>query len=131
MRSHNGVNVSHADAIKTAQMNLLAVRALIGEFVATLNADVPAPLPGCDDATFNAWNDAYEQANADRGGDKLDAAKTAAEDALIEAVSAWIRSMPSTSDDVLKMLAMIPTRYDVRIRCLDLWMRLDTRTVWR
>lgn len=128
---HNGANVSHADAIKTAQMNLLVARALVAEFTAALNADVPAPPTGCDDATFDAWNDAYEQANLDRGGDKLDAAKTAAEDALLEAVSAWIRSMPSTSDDVLKMLALIPTRYDVRIRCLDLWMRLDTRTVWR
>lgn len=121
--------MTHAKAIKTAQMNLLTTRAMVAEFTETLNADFPAPPQDCDDATFDMWNEAYEQAYLERGGFKIDALKTSAENDLIAAMSAWLRSLRSPPAAVIEVLDLIPTRYSARRKCLDLWMRLDARTV--
>lgn len=120
----------HATAIKTAQQNLLVARAALEVFTERLNSDFPAPDAGCDDATFDAWNDAYERANLDRGGFKISDAKTAAETALLDVFAAWVRSLKSPTADLLTVLDLMHTRYRVRVRMIDTAMRLDTSTLW-
>lgn len=121
--------MTHATAIKSAQQTLILARAEHAVFVEALNAALPAPSADCDDATYDAWNDAYEAANLARGGITLERAKTAAEDDLLAAFSAWIRTVKTSSTDLRAVLDMAPTRYSVRVKLLDLAMRLDTQTL--
>ena len=121
---------THAKDIAAAQKNLLKTRALLDVFTAELALDFPAPDKDCDDATFDAWNEAYEQANLDRGGFKIQDARTAAEDALLSTFGAWIRSLKSPSPALIEVLELAGKRYTVRVKMVDLAMKLDTRTLW-
>ena len=119
----------HANDIAAAQQNLLKTRALLDVFTAELNHDFPAPDKDCDDATFDAWNETYEQANLDRGGFTIQDARTAAEDALLSTFGAWIRSLKSPSPALIEVLDLASKRYTVRVKLLDMAMKLDTRTL--
>ena len=121
---------THAKDIATAQQNLLKTRALLDVFTDRLNRDFPAPASDCDDATFDAWGEAYEQANLDRGGFKIQDARTAAEDALLSTFGAWIRSLKSPSPALIEVLDLAGKRYTARVKLVDLAMKLDTRTLW-
>jgi hypothetical protein len=121
---------THAKDIAAAQQNLLKTRALLDVFTAELASDFPAPDKDCNDETFDAWNEAYEQANLDRGGFKIQDAKTAAEDVLLSAFGAWIRSLKSPSPALIEVLDLAGKRYTVRVKLLDMAMKLDTRTLW-
>ena len=121
---------THAKDIAAAQQNLLKTRALLDVFTAELARDFPAPDADCDDATFSAWNDAYEQANCERGGPEFRHAKTAAETALLDVFSVWMRSLKSAPQAVIEVLDMVGTRYTARVKVLELAMKLDTRTLW-
>ena len=121
---------THAKDIAAAQQNLLKTRALLDMFTDRLNRDFPAPEPDCDDATFDVWNEAYEQANLDRGGFKIQDARTAAEDALLSTFGAWIRSLKSPSPALVEVLDLASKRYTARVKLVDLAMKLDTQTLW-
>ena len=121
---------THAKDIAAAQQNLLKTRALLEAFTAELARDFPAPDKDCDDATFDAWNEAYEQANLDRGGFKIQDARTAAEDTLLSTFGAWIRSLKSPSPALIEVLDLASKRYTARVKLVDLAMKLDTRTLW-
>jgi hypothetical protein len=120
----------HALKIHTAQQNILIARAALEVFTERLNSDFPAPDADCDDATFSAWNDAYEQANMDRGGPEFRHAKTAAETALLDVFAVWMRSLKSAPQAVIEVLDMVATRYTARVKVLELAMKLDARTLW-
>lgn len=121
--------MTHATRIDAAQKTVLAAQALRDVLADECNAAVPAPDPTCDDATFSAWNDRYEDELEASGCNRAADMLAAARDELYAAGSAWVREVTRNSG-VLELLAMVERgHYVARTRLLDLWMRLDTRTV--
>jgi hypothetical protein len=120
----------YALAIKIARAIYADAHARRDAFDAELDADYPMPADDCDNATFDAWNDAYEDARCNRGGYSLDQECRNSEDAVLRACRAAMADrMAGTIADTAFAAALgegapssfsLATRARVMALCLDL-----------
>jgi hypothetical protein len=117
--------------IMTARKRLAVALARRAALDALLDARYPAPAEPCDDATFDAWNDAYEDARCEAGGYAADREVREAEAALIQIVR---EALPHDPDADVAFAAALGERSPMgfvvaRRRVLELCHRLDVSTL--
>jgi len=123
-----------SNAIDNARAALLTAAAKLEVIHAAAEAANPTPANDCDDATFDAWNDAHEDWCEANGMYAAEAGRKAAEDALIRAcrdglsASAQFAATRPAWDAALGENGRA-YHYGARCKVLDLCRRLDGRTV--
>ena len=117
--------------LNAARARYIVAKAYSDTIAAEVIAAHPAPEQGCDDTTFDEWNDRYEDALAAAGAYAASDAVRAAAFAVIAAARDCLvakgHSLAGTTPAWTAALDGPAFRYSAHVKVLDLSMRLDAR----